>query len=206
MKTHLRILIRGLLTITLLLQAIGCANQQTVRAKADSYETLGKDPRRDTEKAHEENLRAVALIAAAKYDKAEEVLKRALAADVMYGPAHNNLGKVYYHTNKLYLAAWEFDYASKLMPNVPEPRNNLGMVYEDAGNFDNAVKKYGEAMQLEPDNFEFIANSARARVLRGDSDDQLRELLQKVVMRDERPEWNDWARQRLSHMGRSIEK
>ena len=52
------------------------------------------------------------------YDAAEAALKAALTADVMFGPAHNNLGKVYFHKGELYLAAREFDYAMKLMPNT----------------------------------------------------------------------------------------
>jgi hypothetical protein len=31
------------------------------------------------------------------------------------GPAHNNLGIVYYRRKKYYLAAWEFQYAARLM-------------------------------------------------------------------------------------------
>ena len=196
----------SILLIAMLALVGGCSHQRTVDKRAKDYETVAKDPRRDTERARVENGRAIQLIEAGKYDKAEEALKRALAADVMYGPAHNNLGKVYFQANNLYLAAWEFGYAMKLMPNVPEPRNNLGLVFEAAGNFDNAVKEYTEALQIEPDNAEFIANSARARVRRGDTDDEVKELLQRVVMQDTRPDWNQWARQRLSLMGRSIER
>jgi Flp pilus assembly protein TadD len=117
---------------------------------------------------------------------------------VMYGPGHNNLGKVYYHQSKLYLAAWEFQYAAKLMPNVPEPRNNLGLVFESAGKLDDAVGSYGEAMRLEPDNVQFIGNLARARVRRGDRDGEVRELLGKLVLRETRPRWAEWAREQLS--------
>jgi len=195
----------NLLLLALVLAAVcGCAQRQTAKRPDKRYETVGKDSRRNTERAREENSRALQLINSGEYGKAEEVLKRALAADVMFGPAHNNLGTVYYHANKLYLAAWEFGYASKLMPNVPEPRNNLGLVFESAGHFDNAVKEYDEAMKLQPDNVEFVGNAARSRVRRGDSDEQLRELLQKLVMQDSRHEWNHWARQRLSRMGREI--
>src|SRR4029453_19576722 len=110
----------------------------------------------------------------------EAELKSALAADVMCGPAHNNLGKVYYHQHKLYLAAWEFQYAMKLMPNVPEPRNNLGLVFESAGKLDDAVASYDEARGLEPDNVQFIGNLARARVRRGDDDAGVRDLLRQL--------------------------
>ena len=90
--------------LTLVLVA-GCARS----ARTVTYETVDKDARRDTEKAKAENARAIRLMEDGKYEEAIEVLKRALAADVMYGPAHNNLGKAYYHTRDYYLAAWEFE-------------------------------------------------------------------------------------------------
>jgi Tfp pilus assembly protein PilF len=163
-----------------------------------TYQTVGKDPRRDTETARAENLAAVPLIAAGDYAKAEAHLKASLTADIMYGPAHNNLGKVYFHQNKLYLAAWEFEYAAKVMPYQAEPRNNMGLVFEAAGKLDDAVAHYEEALKLEPENPQVIGNAARTHVRRGDNDPQTRELLERIVMRDDRPDWVAWARRRLA--------
>lgn len=177
----------------------GCA-AKAPRAAADApaYETLGPEPRRETDVARAENARGVDLLAREKYEEAESALKAALQADVMHGPAHNNLGKVYYHQGRLYLAAWEFQYAAKLMPHQPEPLNNLGLVFEAAGRLDEAVDSYGKAMAFQPDNPQFIGNLARARVRRGDRDAEVDELLSKLVLRDRRPEWVDWAKRRLA--------
>ena len=120
------------------------------------------------------------------YDAAEAALKAVLTADVMFGPAHNNLGKVYFHKGELYLAAREFDYAMKLMPNQPEPANNLGLVFETRGRLDDAVSAYGKAAALEPDNVQIMGNWARARVARvrrGERDPDLVALLNKLVAR-----------------------
>src|SRR3982750_833259 len=87
----------------------------------------------NTELARQENDRAFALIQQGKYAEAEPILNRAVAADVTFGPAHNNLGLVYFHmwmqgrdegkphaekskspgagSTSLYAAAREFDYA-----------------------------------------------------------------------------------------------
>jgi Flp pilus assembly protein TadD len=178
--------------------ANGCASRPNQAAAKNGYETLGAEPHRRTDAAQLENARAVRLIDEGKFDQAESALKAALSADVMHGPAHNNLGKVYYHQGRLYLAAWEFQYAAKLMPHQPEPLNNLGLVFEAAGKLDDAVASYGKAMAFEPDNPQFIGNLARARVRRGEGDDaEVRDLLARLVMRDTRPEWVDWARRRL---------
>ena len=81
----------------------GCA--PSARSSHGGYETVGKDPRRNTDLAQQKNTQAVALLNSAKYKDAEKVLKEVLDADVTYGPAHNNQGKVYYQEGQLYLAA-----------------------------------------------------------------------------------------------------
>lgn len=162
------------------------------------YRTTSNPPRRNADLARKLNAEALEQIQDGKLDKAEERLKKALDADVTFGPAHNNLGKVYYHQGKLYLAAWEFQYATKLMPDQPEPRNNLGLVLEAAGKLSEAVAQYEQARSLGPDNPQFIGNLARAKLRRGDGDPQVRQLLEEIVFKDTRPEWVDWAKQELA--------
>jgi Flp pilus assembly protein TadD len=182
---------------TLVAILAGCSSRPKTAGPGD-YRTVGKDPRRDTELAQQENTRGAKLLEDGKYDEAEQALKRALIADIMFGPAHNNLGKVYYHAGKYYLAAWEFEYACKLMPHQPEPHNNLGLVFEAVGKLDDAVKEYSEAIKIEPNNPQFLGNGARARLRRGDRDAELHELLSKLVMVETRPEWVKWAQERLA--------
>jgi Tfp pilus assembly protein PilF len=175
---------------------LGCSPHP--KTDAGAYETIGKDPRRDAEFARQENARAVALMDAGEYDKAEVALKSALGADVMCGPAHNNLGKIYFRQKKLYVAAWEFQYA--MMPNQAEPPNNLGLVFEAAGKLDDATESYGKAISLEPENVAAMGNLARARVRRGDRDESVRGLLQKLIERDDRDDWLAWERLTLARL------
>jgi Flp pilus assembly protein TadD len=189
---------RCLLILLTSLVVAGCLGRG--ERGADAEIRPGADRRRDTATARQENEQAARLLTDGKYDQAEAHLKAALAADITYGPAHNNLGKVYYHQSKLYQAAWEFEYAAKLMPGQPEPRNNLGLVLESVGRLDEAADLYGEAHAMEPGNSQFIGNLARARVQLGDRGPQVRELLSKLIMSDSRPEWVEWARERLMTM------
>jgi Flp pilus assembly protein TadD len=179
----------------------GCAAQSSrAPAKPAGYQTAAPDPLHDTELARAEHARAVGLMDKGDYDGAEAALKAALTADVMFGPAHNNLGKVYFHKGELYLAAREFDYAMKLMPNQPEPANNLGMVFETRGRLDDAVSSYGKAAALEPDNVQILGNWARARAMRvrrGERDPDLVALLNKLVARETRPDWLAWEQREL---------
>src|SRR5688500_5081391 len=112
-----------LVTCLLTCAALGCVGRRGARVDAQADGRV-----RDLARAENDGL--FALFEAGKHARAEELLKRVVAADVMFGPARNNLGVVYYHTNRLYLAACEFEIASRLMPHLPEPRNNLGLVLE----------------------------------------------------------------------------
>lgn len=120
--------------------ACGCSFLE--RATAPRYVTLLIERAEGEDKAREEIQRAAALFRKGKVDEAEKALKNALAADVNYAPAHNNLGNVYFARGEYYLAAWEFEYAVRLMPNHPEPLNNLGAVYEQVGRLERAIECY----------------------------------------------------------------
>jgi Flp pilus assembly protein TadD len=182
-----------------LLPACGSTSKDT----GSIYRTVSDEPQRNSELARKHHDEALKLIEAGELDKAEVSLKRALQADVTFGPAHNNLGKVYFHQKKLYLAAWEFQYAAKLMPHHPEPKNNLGLVLEASGQLDAAVENLQEALKLAPDHPELIGNLARIRLRRGDEGPEIRDLLQQVVVKDTRPEWVDWAKHKLALMPES---
>ncbi len=185
--------------VFLLLISLGCQLQQPERSKG--YETLMNAPNRDTDTARQYNSDAVRLLKNDRIEEAENELKAALAADLFFGPAHNNLGIVYFKQKKLYLAAWEFQYAAKLMPNQPKPQNNLGMIFEAIGRLDEAAKCYDKALALKPEAVEIIANLARVYVRTDRKDEETRQLLSKIVIKDTRPEWVAWARHRLAFLG-----
>ena len=154
-------------------------------------------PSQNTELARVQNDAAYTLIKQGKYDESEDILKNALAADVMFGPARNNLGLVFLKQGKLYPAAWEFENAIKLMPHQPEVRNNLGLVLEKAGKLTEASDSYGRAHELEPDNPEYLSNLAIIRVKRKLLDEETRKLLQEMVFKDTRADRIRWAKEQL---------
>ena len=183
---------------------VGCASHRN-GVEQGNYQTVGKDPHRDTELARKLNDQAVDDLNKENYDGAEKELKQALDADITFGPAHNNLGTVYFQHHRLYLAAWEYQYAIKLMPGQAEPRNNLGLVLEQVGKLDDAVENYAKAKELAPEEPQFIGNLARARIRRGDKGNDIKELLTQVVLHDSRPEWSEWAKEQSARLG-STEK
>src|SRR4051794_27910357 len=109
MKQVVVIAIALLLMIGML---VGCSSSRHERVSVEGTAAAA----RDTARARELNEKAYQLIEQEKFADAEKLLRDAVAADAMFGPARNNLGLVYYHTDHLYEAAWEFENAIRLMP------------------------------------------------------------------------------------------
>jgi len=189
------------LSLTAAIAIAGCARPPASASSETGYRTITTQPLRDTDAAQKYNQTGVEYLTAGKLDQAEAEFSKALTADVEYGPAHNNLGKIYYRKRDWYKAAWEFEYARKLLPKHAEPCNNLGLVLEEAGQLDQAVEQYREAVRLDPVDIEYRANLVRALIRRGDKTPEVRGLLQQVLAQDRRPEWQLWANQQLSRMG-----
>jgi tetratricopeptide (TPR) repeat protein len=182
--------------LTLLALLAGCSLWNNT--PTTDYRTVAEAPTRDPDLAKEKNQQAIEQFSKGHLAKAEQLVQEALVADVSYGPAHNTLGKVYFHQQKYYLAAWEFEYALKVMPNQPEPMNNLGQVYEAVGKLDEAVEQYESAHATAPDQPEFLGNLLRARIRRGDQTDDLVLMLEQFIFMEVRPEWVAWAKHELT--------
>ena len=182
---------RASLCLLIMSSTLGCS---VLSGKpAVEYQTVLADRTRDTGKARELGEKAVKAIEAGKPEKAEDLLQRALIADVTFAPAHNNLGKLYFDRRKFYLAAWEFQYTHELVPDAAEPLNNLGLVYESIGQFDRARDYYEQAYAIDGADVSALGNLARVIYRVNDRDDQLPAYLHEVMLRDARPSWSTWA-------------
>ena len=130
-------------------------------------------------------------------DKAENLLREALTADLYHGPAHNNLGVLYLNAGQLYEAASEFEWARKLMPGHPDPRLNLAMTFEEAGRFDEAMDAYDAALDVYPDHLPTLMGMTRMQVKLGLTDERIDRNLRTIVMRAPDPAWKFWAEREL---------
>jgi Tfp pilus assembly protein PilF len=183
------------LLILILFAVCGCASDGM---KGGNYETIKVNPKRDPEAAAKLNRQGVEALSRGKLDKAEKLFKDALIQDVDYGPAHNNLGRLYFDQGKNYLAAWEFEYATKVMPSRAEPYNNLGMVMERVDKMEQAIESYETAHTLCPNHPEIVGNLARARWSHAQNNPQVSELLEQLIFVDSRPEWVSWAKEQIA--------
>jgi Flp pilus assembly protein TadD len=179
----------------IILATVGCVADNTTAPK---YETVTVNPRRDPEAAAKQNQHGLEALAKGKLDKAEKHFKEALIKDVDFGSAHNNLGRLYFDQGKNYLAAWEFEYAAKVMPQRGEPYNNLGLVMERVGKLEQAVDAYEMANILCPNHPEIVGNLARVYWCRDKSNVRTRDLLEQLIFIDTRPDWVSWAKEQVA--------
>lgn len=133
-----------------------------------------------------------------KMQLAEASFKNAIRGDRSHGPAHNNLGRVYFQRGDLRQAAEAFSWAMEFMPDRAEPVNNLGLVFESAGKLDKSIELFRKAHDADQDNAEYLANLVRARLRRGDRGKALRDEMRALKFIETRPEWSDWVNERLA--------
>jgi Flp pilus assembly protein TadD len=166
---------------------IGCASRS-----ASPYATPSERDR-DPMKANELTRTATDLIDSDP-ERAERLLREALAADLYHGPAHNNLGVIYLKRGELYQAANEFEWARKLMPEQPDPRTNLALTLETAGRQIEALQSYAAALQIRPEHMPTMQALARIQIRLGKADAKTHELLAEIALRGTTERWRDWAK------------
>ncbi len=174
----------------------GCAEFRASRRQPD-YQDVSASLIPHPRLARRKNRVGVELFAEGNWQAAEKAFHQALIADSSFGPAHNNLGKLYFDNGDNYLAAREFELANCEMPDRPEPLNNIGLIYERVDKFDEAVNYFSQAYELHPTNPEYLGNLVRARISRGDRTTDVRDQLEELRLIENRPEWQDWAAEQL---------
>lgn len=132
-------------------------------------------------------------------DKALQLLREAIDADLFHGPAHNNIGVLLLERGQLYEAAEEFDWARRLMPGHPDPRINLGISLERGGRVDDALDAYASALEVYPEHLPSMQALVRLQVRAGIHDTQTRDLLYQIVQRGD-ASWRHWARSQIARL------
>jgi Flp pilus assembly protein TadD len=133
-----------------------------------------------------------------KLGKAETSFRKALDTAPGLAAGHNNLGNLYLARHELYQAAWEFERASILAPDQPDPLTNLGLVYEQAGQLDIAADYYTQALELNPNHAIALGNYVRVLIKMDGDPLEINQQLQRLKFIDSRPDWLDWADELLS--------
>jgi len=130
--------------------------------------------------------------------QAETLLRDALTADLYHGPAHNDLGVLYFREGKLYEAANEFEWARKLMPGQPDPRMNLALTLERAGHVAEAFSAYDAALEVAPEHVPTLQAYASLAVRQGRRDEKVAAMIKTIALRGESEAWRSWARAEIA--------
>ncbi|MBX3381247.1 MAG: tetratricopeptide repeat protein [Phycisphaeraceae bacterium] len=181
-----------------IIAAAGCSATKPT----DPYAPVS-EATRDTQKAIALNNQALPFMEKkdlASLTKAEDLLRQALAADLYFGPAHNNLGVIYLQEGKYYEAAGEFEWARRLLPGHPDPRVNLAMTLESAGRSDEAIATYRTALEVYPDYIAAAQGLARLQLKSGKTDEKTPALLRVIAMQGDTPDWREWAKGELTRV------
>jgi Tfp pilus assembly protein PilF len=125
-------------------------------------------------------------------EQARQYLRKAVNHDERNARAWMALGTIEFQRNKLFEAAHAFQRAARLEPNRYEPNYNIALVLESAGYYRKAVESYEKALQLSPDQLEVMENLARCYLKIRQNTDAARDLIDRALVFEQRPEWQGW--------------
>jgi tetratricopeptide (TPR) repeat protein len=125
-------------------------------------------------------------------DKALSLLKQAVDKDSRNAQVWMQIGVIEYERNSYYESARAFHRASRLVPTRYEPYFNLGTVYEMTSQFTQAIESYKKALEMAPDQTEVMENLIRCYIRTNQNLDQAKELINRVLICEHRPEWRTW--------------
>ena len=178
----------------------GCNSPQDLARQAVEAELA------ERRAAREDSMRLYAQGTAAhragRLDDAQQCFTEAVAADERNAGAWMGLGMVEHERDNLFLAASAFQRAARLQPARYEPHFNIGSILESAGRYRQAIDAYERAMKLDPDQVEVMENLARCYIKSNTNLPRAKELVDRALGREERPEWRSWLREQSLKLNR----
>lgn len=132
---------------------------------------------------------------ASNLDQAENYLQKAVTQDERNSHAWMALGLVEFKKDRLFDAAYAFHKASRIEPSRYEPLYDIGILYETIGRYDQAIEAYEKALHLAPNQVEVMENLARCYIKTNQKPERIKELIDKAILSEERPQWWDWLKE-----------
>lgn len=101
--------------------------------------------------------------------RCEMVLRRAITLDPQYAVPWNSLGALLtQHPGRYDEAEAAYKKSIELNPKYPYPWTGLGMLYQKLGRVQEAREAYHNAIEIEPDNLNFLHNDAELALVEND--------------------------------------
>jgi len=123
---------------------------------------------------------------------AREHATAALDASDRNAEAWMLMGLIEYKEDRVFDAASCFHRASFLVPDRFEPPYNIGILLESAGRYKQAIESYQAALKLSPNQLEVMENLARCYIRSNTDLDHAKELIDRALLTEQRPQWRLW--------------
>lgn len=136
-------------------------------------------------------------LAGAAFDKGDIKAARTHANDAIAFYERNAqawmlLGLIEQREDRVFEAASSFHRASMLAPDRYEPLYNIGILLESFGRHKEAIDSYLAALKLSPGQLEVMENLARCYVRTNSNLDQAKDLIDRALLTEQRPQWRQW--------------
>jgi len=83
------------------------------------------------------------------------------------------------------------------MPGHPDPRVNLALTLERAGQADGAIQAYEAALEVYPDFLPAIQGLASLVARSNPDDPRMQGWLEQIALQSPDEKWRDWAKRRI---------
>jgi len=88
------------------------------------------------------------------------------------------------------------------MPGHPDPRTNLALTLERAGQGDRALAEYDAALEVYAGYMPALQGRTALKLKRGAKTEAAEEALREIVLRGTDEAWRRWAEERMSAVNR----
>lgn len=131
----------------------------------------------------------------------ERLYREAVETDASLGEAHNNLGVLHLAHERYSKAIASLRRAVRRLPGRAEPRFNLGLAYEMVGRRRSAAEQYRAAVELAPEEADYLESLARVRLKLGFPAEETQKLLERALEVETRPAHVEWVQEQLRALG-----
>lgn len=132
--------------------------------------------------------------------KAHELLRKTVEIDNRNASAWVFLGMLEYEQNELFDAAHAMNEALRLEPRRFEPHYNLGLIYETAGKYTQAISRYEKALEMAPDEPAVMENLVRCYMKIAPEKEKTLTLVNRALLVERRTEWKEWLQRQKSSL------
>jgi len=177
----------GAAVLAALLILPGCVNDNNA-SKPDNQSLANES----ITKAQEAAAKAQEYAAADRPIEAIDQYRRALALYRDFPAAWNNLGLLLLDQNRAMEAAEAFKSAAELSPSDPRPVKNIGDVWQKQLYFDEAFRRYEQALERDPNYLPALREAIRVDALRDSRNEATAARIQRAIAQETDPAWREY--------------